>query len=190
MDKRELKRVVKAERLRRQEDGARTEKDFSELIDTYDKNDANRERKERYWEILSSDNLTERLVCEATIIPRPIDHEWWRQLFGGSPLDVIFDCPHEINEFVSSPSLIEPLKQLDESRKEILYYLVIRQWSPQRLAAFRGQTDRNIRKVYGVIIAKIRKRLYKRLSPRYEEGLPLTFAQTEFCEKYKAGLIC
>jgi hypothetical protein len=48
---------------------------------------------------------------------------------------------------------------LDERQKEILYYLAIRQWTPQRLAKMRGQTDRNIRKVYAKMIADVQYKL-------------------------------
>jgi hypothetical protein len=181
-----LKRVAREQGLRRYELSARTESQFMELADMYDKLDANRERKERYWEQVSTESLIEWQIGGETVIPRPINHIWWRQLMRGDPLDVIYDCPHEIHALVHSPSVIMPLSELDENRKEILYYHAVRQWSAQKLAAFRGQTDRNVRKVYNATIWWVRKKLYDRLSPRYEAGLPLTLAQWEFCDYYKA----
>lgn len=55
---------------------------------------------------------------------------------------------------------------------------------PQRIAALRGQTDRNILKVYDTMIKNLRKKLYERLAPRYIHSLPLTFAQREFVKNY------
>ena len=46
-----LKRQARADYLRRLENSARTVEDFEEVVDTYDKLDANRERRERYNEI-------------------------------------------------------------------------------------------------------------------------------------------
>jgi hypothetical protein len=88
----------------------------------------------------------------------------------------------------SSNNVVEMLGGLDENHKEIFYYRVIRQWSPQRLAAFRGQTDRNIRKVYNKMITDLQAEMYTRLRGRYERGDFLTFAQREFCKHYKAAL--
>jgi DNA-directed RNA polymerase specialized sigma24 family protein len=51
------------------------------------------------------------------------------------------------------------VKVLNDNQKEILYLRVIRQWSPQKIAAMRGQTDRNIRKVYDTLINGLRKKL-------------------------------
>jgi hypothetical protein len=79
-------------------------------------------------------------------------------------------------------------KELDEKQKEILYYRAIRQWSPQKIAIMRNQTDRNIRKVYNNMIHTIRQKLYMRLSPRYHKGLPLTNAQIKFVEIYEKQL--
>jgi hypothetical protein len=188
-NQKQLRRVVRAHALHLQEQAARSEQDFWELVKSYDKLDALCERKERYREKLSTENFIEwQLWSNETVIPRPLNHEWWRQILGGNFLDVIFDCPHEIEHLASSPSIHEPLKSLSDERKEILYYRAIRQWSPQRLAMFRGQTDRNIRKVYETALRQIRERLYARLSPRYKQDLPLTLEQREFCKNYKAAL--
>jgi len=74
-------------------------------------------------------------------------------------LDVIFDCPYEIDELVSSRDVSETLKSLNDNQKEILYFRIVRDWSSQKIAAVRGQTDRNIRKVYEMAIDSIRRKL-------------------------------
>ncbi|GHU90553.1 hypothetical protein FACS1894202_10530 [Clostridia bacterium] len=183
-----LKRDRVAMELLRYEESCRTEDDFHRLADMYDKLDANAARRWRYNERLHYDALVDWNPGDCTVIPRPIDHEWWRSLLNGNFLDTIFDCPHELSELVSSKNVIELLDALDENHKEILYYRVIRQWSPQRLAAFRGQTDRNIRKVYSKMIADFQAEMYARLGGRFERGEPLTFEQREFCVNYQAAL--
>ena len=197
-----LHMIVKHESIRialiRQENAARTEVDFEKLIETWDRLDSNRERRERRKEIGFAENTLEGAwvgdewidepIME-TIIPPPINHIWWRKLLKGEFLDIIHDCPHEIQEFTSSRNIYELVGELTENQKEILYYRAIRYWSNQRIAAIRGQTDRNILKSYTTLIEGIRRKLYLRLLPRYiaETNTPsaalLTFAQREFMER-------
>jgi hypothetical protein len=77
---------------------------------------------------------------------------------------------------------------LDGKHRELLYYRAIRQWTPQRIAAFLGKTDRNVRKVYNTMIGNIRRKMYMRLYPRYIAGKPLTSAQKEFFASYEEQL--
>jgi hypothetical protein len=119
------------------------------------------------------------------IIPTPIGHRYWKQLLNGNFLDVIFDCPYDIHELVSGRAVSELLKALKAGQKEVLYYWEVRQWKPQRIAALRGQTDRNILKLYAVMIEGLRYKLYMRLLPRFKESLPLTVSQQRFMENNK-----
>ena len=142
------------------------------------------------WRLAKAEPLRTELLTEGefyrsdNIIPPPIKHEWWRQILSGKFLDVIFDCPHEIHELTSSAPIHDIVKALDEKQKEVLYYLAIRLWTPQRLAALRGQTDRNIRKVYAKMIEDIQEKLFGRLYLRYENYLNLTTSQVAFVEWY------
>jgi hypothetical protein len=81
--------------------------------------------------------------------------------------------------------------ELDEKHKEILYYWAIRLWKPKEIADLRGQTDRNIRKVYNKMIEDIRYKMFERLYPRYKKHEPLTLAQTALVKqgtnKYRKG---
>jgi hypothetical protein len=182
----QLKRIARAASLRRYEESCRTVSDFENLTELHDLLDANRERKERYWEKFNTDILAESEIRNEAVIPPPLNHPLWRQLLSDDFLDVIFDCPHDIPELTSSRNVSELLGALDENHKEIMYYLAIRQWSPQKLAIYRGQTDRNIRKVNGKMIADLRAEMYERLRGRFERGDSLTVQQREFCENYKA----
>jgi len=65
-----LKRQVRADYLRRIEKAARTTDDFRDLSEMYDKLDANRERRERYYEIGSVESLYELDYCDdGAVIP-------------------------------------------------------------------------------------------------------------------------
>ena len=181
----EMKRTLKAASLLRLEEAARTVEDFQSLVKTYDRLEDNRERKERYWEVAHKRNEILAMQWDAeSVLPPPLDHPWWRELMRGDFTSVIHDCPYDLHELVSSRNVSQIIRSLDENRKEILYYRAVWQWSPQRIAALRCQSDRNIRKVYDVTIRKIRKELYNRLRYRYENDIPLTEEQRIFVRGY------
>ena len=167
------------------EDAARTPDEYDEvtiLWDGLDKIEGWRLAKSepKRTEILTTGELT-RLE---TVIPAPLKHTWWRQLLNGAFLDVIFDCPHEIQELTPSRPVYNSLVRLDEKQKEILYYLAIRLWTPQQIAAMRGQTDRNIRKVYGKMIDSMQQEIFPHLYRRYRLYWKLTVTQVAFVESH------
>jgi len=151
-------REVRREALTRIEDSARTQADFENVVQTWDKLHENRERKERYHELPFSTvaktekELNERTYLSETVFPQPIKHRLWRQLMSGYFLDVIFDCPYEIDDLVSDEKVSNALESPNGNQKEVLYFILIRNWSPQKIADFRGQTDRNIRRIYDTAI--------------------------------------
>ena len=184
-NKRMLLREAKQVALTRIEDAARTQAQFEDLNRMWD----DREIVEK-WRIAKHEHLIlgamkhYELPDSGRVIPVPFAHVWWRQLLSGDFIGFIHDCPHELHEQTTSRPVFDFISELDEDQMEILYYRAIRQWTPQQIAALRGQTDRNIRKVYANMIADIRKKMYFRLRPRYVAKLPLTFAQKEFCKNY------
>ena len=180
-----LMRESRAVALANIEDAARTKDDFKKVSIIWDEKDRIEKWRVDKQEEPSADPkaVKERF---GIIIPQPIGHQYWRELLSGNFLDVIHDCPHELHELTASRPIYDLTKGLDENRKEILYYWAIRLWTPQRIAAYRGQTDRNIRKVYNKMIGEMRGKLYKRLSPRYKAGEPFTHRQREFVESYMA----
>ena len=77
---------------------------------------------------------------------------------------------------------------LSDEQKEVLYYLFVKQYSTARLAAIRGQSDRNIRKLRMTIQKKLQKRMYEHLSEKLENDHGLTPREREFIEEYEALL--
>ena len=153
-----LMRESRAVAIANIEDAARTTDDYKLVNAIWDE----RERIEQ-WRIDKHENQSSNPLMEneqpQTVIPQPLGHIYWRQLLAGNFLDAIYDCPHEIHEMTANRPVYDIAKGLDDNRKEILYYWAIRLWSPQQIAAFRGQTDRNIRKVYNKMISEIRLKL-------------------------------
>ncbi|MDO5445483.1 MAG: hypothetical protein Q4F31_07675 [Eubacteriales bacterium] len=159
-DRKMLKRDLKAEALHRLEVAARSEKDFINVIELWDKRDANRERKERYHEIPRNKvPLEYGMTYDGILFPESSNNSYMKAVRSGNILDILFDCPYEIDELVSDKLISKALKELKPEHKEILHFLLIRNYSTAKLGNVRCQTDRNIRKVYATVIKKIRRRL-------------------------------
>ena len=82
----------------------------------------------------------------------------------GKFLDIIFSCPYELHELTANRFISKLFFSLSDEQKEVLYYLFVKQYSTTRLAAIRGQSDRNIRKLRTTIQKKLQKQMYEHLS--------------------------
>lgn len=181
-DKR-LKREMRAEAIRRLEEAARTEKDFRAVVEEWNKLDRNRERRERDHENLRGDvPLEYQVVPEPKLIPRWMNNPAYRQLMAGDFLDVLFDCPYEMHQLSADPFISGMIENLSEEHKEVLYFLSLRLYSTTRLAAIRGQSDRNIRKLRKTIRKKLQRQMYDHLCSKPENGL--TLRERRFLEEY------
>ena len=103
-------------------------------------------------------------------------------------LDIIFSCPYELHELTANRFLSKLFFALSDEQKEVLYYLFVKQYSTTRLAAIRGQSDRNIRKLRMTIQKKLQKRMYEHLSEKLENDHSFTLREREFMEEYEALL--
>lgn len=182
-----LQREMREEALRRYEEAARTVQDFKNIHATWDKLDANRERRERYHELLRGNVPVDYDVdyAAASFIPRWRNDPMERQLLRGYFLDYFFDCPYEMHDLTTKEYLRQIIKGLKEEHKEIFYFLFLRQFSPQYLALMRGQTDRNIRKVRDTVLRKIRKKMNKQLLKMAEDGYRLGEREMQFLFNYR-----
>lgn len=72
------------------------------------------------------------------------------------------------------------LRELSEDHKFLLFLCALRQYSSTRIAAMRGQTDRNIRKVRGTMLKKIRKKLLAALTEKVDKQQPLSLLEKVF----------
>ena len=187
-DKR-LKREILAEALKRTEESARTLKDFQGVIAEWDRLDRNRERRERDHENLRGGVPLEfQAVPEPRIVPLWMNDPEYRQLCSGFFLDILFDCPYEMHELTADKFISDMIRDLSEEHKEVLYFLSLRLYSATKLAALRGQSDRNIRKLRMTIQKKLQKRLFEHLSEKLENDHGLTLREREFVEEYEALL--
>ena len=119
------------------------------------------------------------------IFPKWMMDMTYRQLSRGSFLDYLADCPYEMHELTGKAYLRKIIAGMKEEHKEIFFFLYLRQYSPQRLAALRGQTDRNIRKVRDVALRKVRKKVYNELKRLSNSGYTLNDTERAFYDRYE-----
>ena len=181
-----LKRELRAIALKRLEDGARTVSDFEEVIKEWDHLDSNRERKERYHEI-GRENLDSKkdVAPLAIIVPTPINHAYWRQLMKGDFIDIISNCPYEMYNSLSDEDYSKIIYDLKDDHKELLYFLYLRDFTTNQLAALRNQSDRNIRGVRSTILGQIEKKVLMILVDRQIEAFPFTMEELDFLTRHE-----
>lgn len=168
---------------------ARTEEDFKVVIGEMNRLDKNRRRRERYHEVLRGDvPLEYKTTYDGLIFPLFLSDPKQRLLHSGQFLDILFDCPYEMHELTGNTFLSQMVKDLKMDHKELLYYLSLHLYSTTRLAAIRGQSDRNIRKVRDTYTRKLQKKLYRHLIQRKNDGGVLTLREKEFLSLYEEAL--
>ena len=176
-----LRREARREALAMMEDAARTSEDFEKIIIIWDRLERNEEERIADHEALRTNELLDWELTEKDVfIPQPIARVYYRQEIKGNFLDTIYDCPHELPETTSCWFVQSLIEELDELKKELLYYRSIRYWSPQQIAARRDQTDRNIRKVFTKMMTDMRYELFYCLYWRYKKHLLATTCQKKF----------
>lgn len=182
-ERKKLKRELRAEALARLEDAARTQKDFENVIAWWDKLDANRERRERYHELSRSGDdvpLDYGASIDGLFFPDSLNDVLEKQIRRGDFLDAIFYCPYDIHELVTEEYLSNILSELNEEHKELLFLCAVRLFSSTRIAKIRKQSDRNIRKVRGTMLKKIRKKLLAALRDKADKQQPMTLLEKDF----------
>lgn len=182
-ERKKLKRELQAEALARLEDAARTVSDFEKVVAWWDKLDANRERRERYHELSRSGDdlpLDYGAAKDGLFFPDTLNNVLEKLIRKGDFIDAIFYCPYDIHELVTEENLSDILRDLSEDHKELLFLCAVRLFSSTRIAAIRGQTDRNIRKVRVTMLKKIRKKLFPALLEKAKKQQPLTLLEKDF----------
>ena len=178
-----LKRELRAQALKRLEDSARTIRDFENLVAWYDRLDANRQRKERYHELFrSGDNvpLDYAAAEDGLYFSDTLNDVLSKMERKGGFIDSIFYCPYDIHKLVTDVDISNILRELSEDSKFLMFLWALRQYSSVRIAAIRGQSDRNIRKVRNTMLKKIRKKLLAALTEKVQTQQPLTLLDKDF----------
>ena len=185
-ERKKLKRELRAEALDHLEDAARTQQDFENVIAWWDRLDANRERRERYHELSRSGDdvpLDYGASANELFFPDMLNDVLEKQLRKGDFIDAIFYCPYDIHELVTEEYLSKILWELNAEHKELLFLCAVRLFSSTKIAKIRNQSDRNIRKVRGTMLKKIRKKLLPALLDKVEKQQPMTLLEKDFLEE-------
>ena len=183
-----LKRELQAEALKRLESSARTEQEFTAVTEWWNRLDRNRERRERSYEISRGDvPLEHEMSQDGSCFPRWLANPTFRQICRGNFWDYFACCPFEMHNLTAKEYIREIVMNLKLEHKEILFFLGIRLYSPKKLAALRGQTDRNVRKVRDVVRRKIQRKLHVALMDRRQNGASMTLQEKAFIEQYEAA---
>ena len=177
---------LRAQALKRLEDSARTIWDFENLVAWDDRLNANHQRKERYHELFrgGDDVPLDYGAAEGGLyFPDTLNDVLSKLERKGDFIDSIFYCPYDIHELVTEEYLSKILWELNEEHKELLFLCAVRLFSSTRIAKIRNQSDRNIRKVRGTMLKKIRKKLLPALLDKAEKQQPMTLLEKDFLEE-------
>ena len=168
---------------------AQTQAEFDELIKELDRLDRNRERRERYHEILQEEYIPggEELYS-GRIFPAALDSPESKLILRGMFLDLFYNCPYEMHQLTADPFLSQIVNELSDLHKETLYLLSLQYLSTSQLAHMRDQSDRNIRKLRDNYTKKLQKQLYGHLLQKKQSGVGLSFRGKEFLTQYELAL--
>ena len=188
--KRRLIRELKEDALARIEFAARSLRDYEQVLLFWDKRDNAAARRQRLHENNRGDVPLEwnsRVYAASGIdltFPAWMNEPMISQLRRGQFLDCLFDCPYEMHDLTAKEYLRRPIMELKEEHKEILHFLYLRLYDPQRLAVLRGQSARNVRKVRDVVLRKVRRNVYAALLKQQAAGRILTPRERAFLEEF------
>lgn len=187
--RRMLKRELRQEALTRMEQAARTQQEFAAVVAVWNQLDENRQRKERYHEISRGPEMLEIGKSELGLIfPLWYSNPAVRQLTRGDFLDLLHDCPYLMHELSSKGSIRKAVNNLKEDHKELLFFLYLRLYTTLEVAALRGQSDRNIRKVRKTMLKKLRQPVYEALKKQVESGYRPSLRERSFLEDYEKSV--
>ena len=74
--------------------------------------------------------------------------------------DIIFSqSPDDLPELTTDRGVAEALSSLTGKRKEALFYRGVWKYTPQEIAAYKGVSDRSVRKLYSEAIKEIHRKI-------------------------------
>jgi DNA-directed RNA polymerase specialized sigma24 family protein len=186
-----LTQAMLAESISRLEDAARTQAEFKNVIEWWDKRD------KRIKDALDKKVLPIANTTFDIDLYGKGDHRM-KSLFSGRNhyyvdyLNLIFSCICQMHDLTDDSDLSRLLGKATDKQKAVFFPRVIKGCTPQRIALCHGMTDRNVRDIVDRTVSKIRKGMYEALKKRQAEGISLTMQQKDFLntideEKNKDG---
>jgi len=186
MGKKQLVREIKAAALARMEDAARTTGDFQAVVNQWNHLDENRERRERYHEMMRTERTMETGYTDGLIFPIPFLHPAWREALKGDFLSLIFDNAEEFWQLIEDRDIAVPTKNLTQKQKEVVFLSAVRHCTPQQIACYQDKTDRAVRKLLTTAMDSIRDKLVLKIREQIKTEAPdMTLAKKRFLEWYE-----
>jgi len=168
---------------------ATTSDEFDDLLKEWNRLDRNRERRERYHEILKAEIITEGSeIYSGRIFPASLDSPESKMILRGMFLDLFYNCPYEMHLLIADPFLSRIVNDLSDLHKETLYLLSLQHLSTTQLACMRGQSDRNIRKLRDNYTKKLQAQLYQHLCKKKQSGHSMSLREKEFLQLYESAM--
>ena len=170
----QLKRDTEREGLTRREEAARTEEDFNKLIEEdWNRLDSNRERRERYHEIIMSDEMFDWDIFR-------------RRMFRNDDfITQMSMCACEMHNLVHDPDISRLIGKATDKQKAVFFPRVIVGCSTTKISHCHEMTDRNVRKLLDLMLDNIRCELYEILAERRETSGFLVYEHQRFLDTYK-----
>jgi DNA-directed RNA polymerase specialized sigma24 family protein len=168
--RKQLKRDIAREERIRNEEAARTEKQFRDVVSEWNRLDKNRERRERgheysvYEQMLDWDTFDERVHTND-------DHA-----------TLMCFCICEMHHLVEDRDISRLINKATDKQKEVFFWRILCRLSTTKIAELLGMTDRNVRKLIDLMVKNIREKLRPALESRPVETL--TLEQKKFLEIY------
>ena len=97
-------------------------------------------------------------------------------------------CPFEMHESLADEDYSKIIYELRDEHIELLYFLYIRDYSTQKLAAMRNRSDRNIRGVRSTVLGQIEKKVLLVLADRLGQDFPFIGEERDFLSRHAKDL--
>ena len=205
MAEKKTKKQLEREAILRMEEAARSVADFKAVVGEWNRLDENKERVERYHEVLRPEgvlitNFTSKNTSlyhdfddgvkmhynGGMVFPIPYSQIAWREAIKGDFLSIIFDYPEDMWQLIEDWIIALPVKKLNVKQADVFYLRVVHLHSPQEIAFYQNKTDRAIRKLLTAAIESIRSKIAPRIREQIESGYPqMTLEKRQFLEWYE-----
>ena len=176
----------------RQENAARTKKDFFILVKTWDKIKENHERLVRRYEIGRSNEVMlqwdkDRINQRTGKLKEGKSCQWRHTHLSGNFIYIIYNNVDQFWQLIEDKDISVLVKNLKYKRREVLFLRVVRLYTPQNIAEYHGKTDRAVRKLLDATIADMQRELAPIIREQIKINHPqITSAKRRFIDRYDA----
>jgi DNA-directed RNA polymerase specialized sigma24 family protein len=174
-----LTQAMLTESISRLEDAARTQAEFENVIEWWDKRD------KKIKDALDKKVLSIAHTTFDIGLYRKGDHRQksvfnGRNLYYEDYLNLIFCCVCQMHNLTDDGDLSRLINKATDKQKAVFFPRVIKGCTPQKIAECYDMTDRNVRDITDRMVSKIRMDMYEALKKRQAGGGSMTLQQRVF----------